>query len=232
MCDKCVTGEINVEALLEDYEGKLNALVDMHAVIDKMTQRDRDFASSLWEQFQNTHSLSPKQWPWVLTLRDRVVEAEPIYGDFNAVHVMFRLSKDKLKRPKIRLMTNWQDPDPLAEHRFVQLTFDQDSKTILVHVDGWAGHGYRKFAGWIHANKIVPYKADRMTEEVRNAIQDFALDPMRCAKAMAALLGACMYCGSRLSDDVSKAVGYGPICAQHYSLPHSKEAAEEAKKLK
>jgi hypothetical protein len=35
----------------------------------------------------------------------------------------------------------------------------------------------------------------------------------------------CAFCARRLNDHVSKLLGYGPICAQNYSLPHSIEAA-------
>ena len=224
--------DINIPSLLEEYETRLNALVDLHSVTDQLRARDRDFANDLYSQFVNTGGLSPRQWPWVQNLLDRVKTAEPIYGDFTALWVMFRLVGDKLQKPRIRLMTNWRDPE--ADHRFVQLTFtrDRDSqeRIVEVHVDGWSGHGYRKFAGWVHEDKIVPWSADRMTDEVRTVIQDFSLDPARCSLASANLIGACVYCGNRLTDDDSKAVGYGPTCAHNYEMPYGPKASAAAKK--
>lgn len=219
---------IDIPALLEAYENQLTTLVDMHLVTPQMSSRDQDFANSLYNQFISTHSLSPRQWEWVSKLLDRVQGSEPVYGDFKSVMVMFDIAMGKLKTPRIRLMTNWRDPH--ADHRFVQLTFNRDKKQIDVHVDGWAGHGYRKFAGWIVNDRITPWSSDRMTDDVKNCIQDFSMDPLRCAQAMAGLLGACMYCGQRLTDQVSKDLGYGPICAGTWDLPYGPGAAAKAKK--
>jgi len=222
MCNACNNpNHLDIEALLEDYEARLAGLQDLIDVKDKLTTRDQTFASSLIDQFLATKALSARQWEWVGILGDRVKGAEPIYGDFKAIEVMLMLAADNIQTPKIRLMTNWRDPD--ADHRFVQLTFSKNRETgkreILVHIDGWAGHGYRKFAGWINENHLMPWRADRMTDDVKNLIQDFSMDPARVARACAGLLGACSYCGQRLTDDTSKAMGYGPVCAKHYGLP-------------
>lgn len=40
--------------------------------------------------------------------------------------------------------------------------------------------------------------------------------------------GICCYCGRRLDDPVSVALGYGPVCAKHHGLPHNPAAAELA----
>ena len=66
---------------------------------------------------------------------------------------------------------------------------------------------------------MIPYKSDRMDEDVKDLLQDFSLDPQRVAKASASKLGACSFCGSRLSDPISKKMGYGPVCASNYHLP-------------
>ncbi len=73
---------------------------------------------------------------------------------------------------------------------------------------------------WIRGNQLIPYRSDRLTDDIKVLIQEFALDPMAVAKAMAGKLGACLYCGQRLSDPVSKRVGYGPVCAKNWGLPH------------
>lgn len=48
-----------------------------------------------------------------------------------------------------------------------------------------------------------------------------ALDPITAAKQFAALMGRCSFCGKELTDAGSVEVGYGPVCAAHWGLPHS-----------
>ena len=216
MCNQCNNGHepIDIEDEIALYREKLELLVDMHSCIPAMTEKDQKFATDLYAGYQRQGGLSPKQWHWVGVLRDRVSEVEPIYGSFNAILVMFRLAAANggLKRPKIRLMSH--------EGRFVQLNFDpEETNRVKVFVDGWQGHGIRKYAGERSDDMIKPYTSDRMTPDVKAIIQELALDPAKTARAMAAKLSACMYCGQRLSDAPSKEVGYGPVCAANYELP-------------
>lgn len=211
---------IDIEAEVERYQLKLEGLNELDSLMEQFTDRDRSFASDLCRQFVQTGGLSPKQWDWVERLCERVRKAEPIYGNFDAIHVMFRLSGEHLKFPKIRLMT--------AEDTYVELRFYPETKDLKIFRDGWQGHGYRKFVGWIKDNQLIPYRADRLTDDIRTIIQEFALDPAAVAKAMALKLGSCLYCGQRLSDHESKHRGYGPICAKHYGLPWDKNSKFKA----
>jgi hypothetical protein len=52
-------------------------------------------------------------------------------------------------------------------------------------------------------------------------LEKVALNPAAAAKAYGALMGHCSFCGKQLTDDGSVEVGYGPICAKHYGLPHT-----------
>ena len=61
-----------------------------------------------------------------------------------------------------------------------------------------------------------------MSQDVIDILQEFSLDPQRVAKACAAKLGICSFCGSPLTDEISKHHGYGPVCAQNYELPWGK----------
>lgn len=47
----------------------------------------------------------------------------------------------------------------------------------------------------------------------------FAADPVKIASEHGKLTGRCCFCNIALTDERSTAVGYGPICAQHYDLP-------------
>jgi len=227
MCEACETttpseveSEIDIETVVADFRNNIETLINLHAAEDKLNERDRSFAADLYRQFVNSHALSGRQWEWVGKLYDRVAGQRTIDGSFKAIMVMFMMAQSQggLKRPKVRLMSKGK--------RFVQLTFNVEKpKEVVIHVDGWAGHGYRKFAGTMTENHIYPYASDRVTPDVVEVIELLATDPMGVAKAMANELGACMYCGIRLSDDESKRRGYGPVCAKSWSLPWGKGKA-------
>ncbi len=234
MCSKCDNPDhvdlgIDIQAEMEKLETRLGQLTDLYEVKNKLTAKDQRFADDLINGqygYMQRGSLSDKQWGWVETLLSRVKGLEPVYGNFKSAMVMFRIvaaGNDKdagLKKPRVRLMSDGGT--------FVQLTFNPEraDDAIEVHIDGWQGHGYRKFAGWIKEDAIIPYRLDRMTEDVRNCIQDFALNPAQAAKAASLRLGVCTFCGSRLTTTESKAVGYGPTCATRYGLPWgNREAA-------
>lgn len=51
-----------------------------------------------------------------------------------------------------------------------------------------------------------------------------AFGPMELARIGKAV-GRCCYCGRELTDPVSVALGYGPVCAKYHHLPHSAQAA-------
>ena len=48
-----------------------------------------------------------------------------------------------------------------------------------------------------------------------------AENPAAAAKAYGALMGRCSFCNLELTDAGSVEVGYGPICAKSYGLPHT-----------
>jgi len=219
----CNLDIIDLETEIDSYQKKLEDLIELNKLRTDLNPRDKKFADSLTAQYLQTKGLSPKQWEWVNTLANRVRKAEPIYGDFNALHVMFQLAGEHLKFPKVRLLT--------SKNTFVQLNFKAKTKDIDIYRDGWQGHGYRKFVGWIRNNQLVPYREDRLTDDIRTVIQELALDPIGTAKAMAGKLGSCMYCLQRLSNHESKSRGYGPVCAQHYGLPWDIKKASKKVKL-
>jgi hypothetical protein len=64
--------------------------------------------------------------------------------------------------------------------------------------------------------------------DLADKLRAFAADPAGVAAAFGHLHGACCFCMRALSDDRSTAVGYGPICADHYGLPWGEAPAEAA----
>lgn len=57
--------------------------------------------------------------------------------------------------------------------------------------------------------------------EVLSALEAVERDPARAAAEYGALEGRCSFCGLALTDQGSVEVGYGPVCAEKYGLPHT-----------
>jgi hypothetical protein len=200
---------------------------------EKLDPRIQDMLSS----FAEWPHLTRKQYEWLEREVQKLREAEPLYGDFKAIWVMFQIAGEHLQNPKIRLMTE--------DDIFLQLTFQgrpayyQNPETFKPHIelhrDGWQGHGKRRHIGQISADLIItPRYAGAITPSMFKILQEFALDPTKVAKACALKLGACGFCGSRLTDPESKHRGYGPVCAEHFQLPWGKndeEAIAKAQKI-
>lgn len=55
---------------------------------------------------------------------------------------------------------------------------------------------------------------------VLEALATIAADPAAAAKAYGALMGRCSFCDQTITDEGSVEVGYGPICAKKFGLPH------------
>ena len=57
------------------------------------------------------------------------------------------------------------------------------------------------------------------TDAVREALAAIAHDPISAAAHAGKQTGACSFCARPLSTAESLAVGYGPVCAEHFGLP-------------
>ena len=63
--------------------------------------------------------------------------------------------------------------------------------------------------------KIDAHTASAITALLVN----FAANPAKVASAYGKQTGSCCFCARELTDDRSVRVGYGPICADKFSLP-------------
>jgi hypothetical protein len=73
-----------------------------------------------------------------------------------------------------------------------------------------------EYAGKVTADGVA-FGLDALLPTLR-AIES---DPAAAATAYGALTGRCSFCGLGLTDEGSIEVGYGPVCAKRYGLPHS-----------
>ena len=90
-----------------------------------------------------------------------------------------------------------------------------------------------KWFGRIYTNGNVKYSTsipNGYIKTIKTAFEQFAENPTAYAKLYSNVTGNCMFCSRELTDPQSVAVGYGPVCAGNFGLPHgefTKQLAED-----
>ena len=110
-----------------------------------------------------------------------------------------------LKSPRLRVLA----PDGRSEMR-VSITKQGMAPGSLAVVIAGA------YVGAVRPDGAVV----RLTDEVQRTLLAVAENPVNAAREYAALMGLCSFCGLPLTDAGSVEVGYGPICAKKWGLPH------------
>jgi uncharacterized protein DUF6011 len=116
-----------------------------------------------------------------------------------------------LKQPRVRFLA----PQGLGKEMRLSLASanSQHPGSVQVKID------------WQWLGQILPDGTVRntggLTQAVLDTIATIAEDPAAAAKAYGALMRRCSFCNIPLTDAGSVEVGYGPICAYNYDLPHT-----------
>src|SRR5215469_9949471 len=146
-------------------------------------------------------------------------------GDLGGLMALFDIAKQHLKYPKILMLV-----DGLGLRISVAGPAAKVPGSLNVTSATSNGEEGREWYGRVLRNGT--YEAARAangrTDKITQALRELASDPARAAyrysKATARpvgdqLIGNCCFCGQTLTDNRSLAVGYGPICADHFGLP-------------
>lgn len=189
----------------------------------KLGAKDQAFAESLLGQYAQKGSLSEKQAYWVeklaarATKGDEPVVATPV-GDISGIVQLIQNAKSKLKFPRVLLLTD------VATLR-VSLAGPASKMpgSVMITENEKQADGRYVWVGRITVDgKFIPGKnvaEDKMSTFVA-ALTLFAADPAGVAKAYGIKTGHCCFCARELTDKVSVGLGYGPICAERWGLPH------------
>jgi hypothetical protein len=183
--------------------------------IDKLPERDRDFAASLIDAHRRFGAVTAKQRQWIETLAGRVKLADldrfiPLSEITKLFHVA---TTNGMKRPAI-VFTHEGEKYRLSKA-------PENGRN--------AGHIYvktKEYLGKIAPNGAFSWAAMLAPDEVQatlKALRAFAKDPVGIAQEFARETGCCSFCAQTLTDKRSVSAGYGPICAQHYGLPWGDE---------
>jgi hypothetical protein len=120
-----------------------------------------------------------------------------------------------LKRPKLRLLA----PDRTSELTLSLTTRGQEPGSVNVKLDGSYIGVVRKSNGDAFGRLLTPALCAYLSHA--------CADPIAAVRDYAALRGVCAFCGLALTDAGSTRVGYGPVCAKHWGLPHHAEGTPE-----
>lgn len=168
-----------------------------------------DFAMSLLSAYPN---FSVTQMYWFFKIAEdfnnpQKREGAEVGAGMKKLHQMMIGAARKLKRPKVRL-----------EYKLDNLEISlagANSKN--------AGYLYVKVNGE-YAGKISPdgkfYHTASCPDFVQPFLEVFGDDTAKIAGAYGRRTGNCCFCALTLTDARSLRVGYGPICAANYGLPH------------
>lgn len=129
--------------------------------------------------------------------------------DASAIAIFLRMARERgLKFPKVRFAA--------AGGAELLLTLagpqSKNPGAVFVKLAGF-------YLGSIAVDGAVRGELARR-DDILSTLATIATDPAKAAKEYGALTCRCSFCGKGLTDEGSVEVGYGPVCADKYGLPH------------
>ena len=188
------------------------ALID---ALQQAAQRGNNFAQSLLDWHHQGRALTARQVEaaqrFVVNRPERA--ALPVSAPVNgsALSALFERAASRLKFPKVRFS--------LPEGTLVLKRAGAASRyhgSILITDE--ASYPNNRFYGRVEGNAFTPGRDCQSW--ILEALRAFGDNPAEYASAYGRKTGSCCFCHKALTDPASLAVGYGPVCADHYGIPH------------
>jgi hypothetical protein len=149
-------------------------------------------------------------------------------GDLSRVVAMFDRARQHLRRPAIVLDGFRVSVAGARAAQPGSLTITSVDRTEPPRENSRFGGMERKWFGRVStAGEFQPGRDAPV--DLADKLRRFAADPAGVAAEYGRLHGACCFCSRALSDERSTAVGYGPICADHYGLPWGEREVAEGR---
>jgi len=174
----------------------------------------------------NRYGLSEKQAAWVHILvveaktrqQERAQESAQELVAFSQIRAMMDEAAESLQNPKINLRT--------ASGARVKLHRAGRASRVpgTIYVTDGRGFDNNTYYGKIALDGRFTRARD-CNEDVMALLTNFDRDPQASATAHGHNTGSCCFCNRSLTDGRSVAMGYGPICADKFSLPWGEERA-------
>jgi hypothetical protein len=184
---------------------------------EKLSPNDQSFAASLLTAHKNHRErgwrFSPKQAAWAAKLAARATEADKPKERVSLAAIMdlFQRAATGLKRPQIILALRDAGIS-------IRLTIAGDRARFPGSINIVQRSGDKAFFGRIRLDGTLDLRDDAPAS-LPDLLRAFAADPAGIAADYGHATGCCCFCAKELTDARSVAVGYGPICAEKWSLP-------------
>jgi len=206
---------------------------DMSAAIDELASvlamlpvNSQTFATSLIDSFK-TRGLSDKQAPWISKLIDRAKNPPMTtqVGSMSRIVLMLATAQEQFQKNGIK-----KQPAIMVKANEIELRLSiagakaKAPNTINV-CSTEKRFDDRKFFGRIKLDGTYEPSSrfDNTTQTtIISALSAMASNPETTAKAFATATKRCCFCDLLLTDNRSKKVGYGPVCAKNYGLTWGK----------
>jgi len=198
-----------------DLAARLRATPEEH-----LSPYARTHRASLLQSFVAFGRWTPNQEQmvrrWVDQARAPAAPAEQIAGaGLDRLHALFALARSNgLQRPRISVS--------ISAERRIDMSPSRDGEALHVRSAG-------EFLGSLRRGVFyASLEAARagLVVGVEDGLRRMAADPAAEATAYGRLTGSCCFCRRPLTDGRSIAVGYGPICADHYGLAWGDERVQ------
>lgn len=190
------------------------------------------FAAKMVSQFRAYNGLFPQKLAWLHKLAIDVLARElgepspasPIPAalatDLRPIIAMFgHAIGASLKQPRM----TFRDVPGVGTILLAFTTRGKDPGTVNVSDGGPVGRS--RYYGRVCKDGTFT-AAGRATPAVIEFLSALAADPQGTAGGYGRRSGTCCFCNSALTDPASVAVGYGPVCAKHFGLPHGRPAVK------
>ena len=207
---------------------------------DDHTKWDISFLRSVRHQLDMKGSLSEKQWTMVAKIRDKVL-APPKPKETIQVNEISKVLEFLNRVPNfssIRVAMSVPIAGGSSGNAdwFLKMYVATDKSKfegqlqLLVSCDPDFQYG-KEYLGRVDLNGLffphfrysnvqLDFEKQAIKDEAVKTLNAIALDPEKVVREFGQLTGQCSFCKRRLSDDISKAYGYGKHCAKKYQLTY------------
>jgi len=190
----------------------------------KLKGWNKDFSLSVLKQLKERGELSEKQWNCIKKIISTQENPEANKPDFlkNSSNVgsmgrVVSFISRKKGFPKMWFKL------PNGNDLCIYKATDRSKYAGQFQLTG-GGYG-SAYYGRITANgELFVYPDGKQVEDdLKELLTKLGNDPSRVASEFGKLTGSCSFCNRKLTDERSKAVGYGATCASNYDLEWGKK---------
>lgn len=218
MTDKIVANKLPIPLTQRE---KLNEVLECAHISEGRKDFARDLLTGQYG-LNRRGKLSPKQSEWVEKLYAMTKEppkpqpATQLTTGMAKVYAFFANAREHLKSPKLVMGL------PGGKHLRIYLSGSRSKAPNVLNLvteDEYGSMNY--WLGRVHPDGKWEHREgdDDLRGKASKLLERLAEDPAKVAKESARITGNCCFCHRPLTDDRSTEVGYGPVCADHWSLP-------------